>query len=275
MKLRTQASSGRAAKGRRAVAVLCAAAAGCAALAGCTPSAHVTAARTGDGVASSRSTTRVASSQMTSRIGNTAASALAPHWSPAAPSAPSVTRSVTSAVRSPSACRPGQLRFAFRAGGQGTGNDLGSIVIVDASSTDCILAGAVTVTPMATPGTPLPSAVGAPQTARASGIPLSADGIVPSLARPAPAGQTWADIFLGGVENKLDTGGGLCPKADTITPAGWRISGVTGTAFVRNLDSTVTPSSGSYPRLFACFFGGKAQFLTISVAGLRSPPKTR
>lgn len=117
---------------------------------------------------------------------------------------------------------------------------------------------------MSTPTTPLPSAIAAPQTVPAPDAPLSANGTFPAPGAPEQRGPTWADVLLGGLENLYAAE--TCPRSDITTPAEWRLTGATGTVFVRNLDPAATPGSKQFPSLFACTFDGTAHFLTISIA---------
>jgi hypothetical protein len=158
------------------------------------------------------------------------------------------------------ACRAAQLRIEYRAGTYMTQNDFGAIDIANTSSQDCSLNGRIVITPMESRTQALPAGS---QVVRASNALLAAHGNVPpsgaSSSGPAPV-----RIVIGG--SARSSSGTVCSQADTVTPAGWQLSGATGVRFVPNIDPAVSANSRGLVRsVFTCSDYGTAEFLRFTL----------
>jgi PASTA domain-containing protein len=146
------------------------------------------------------------------------------------------------AVGSASACRPGQLRLDYRAGGAGAGNDFGNIIFRDVARQPCRLTGRVAITGMDASGQAVTNtATGsvAPPGVLSPDTPRVRDGAWP---QPASLVYLWSLIAE---YRDAATPSGLCTQH--VVPAAWRVRLPNGAVvMVPNADAqTPTPLEAS------------------------------
>ncbi len=120
----------------------------------------------------------------------------------------------TAAIR-PHACTASQLRLSYRGSEPGAGNDLGVIVVRDASARPCLLAGPIRLTGLDRAGHPVTMTIAyrqfQPGTGRLAARAVLRRGLVASV-------HVWA-------EYRDDPHGwrGLCARRHQIEPSRWRL----------------------------------------------------
>jgi hypothetical protein len=122
------------------------------------------------------------------------------------------------AVGSAPACRPGQLRLDYRAGGAGAGNDFGNIIFRDVAGQPCRLAGRVAITGVDASGHAVTNtATGsvAPPGVLSPDTPRVRDGAWPPAASLVYLWSLIAEY------RDAATPSGLCTQH--VVPAAWRV----------------------------------------------------
>lgn len=160
---------------------------------------------------------------------------------------------VVTTVRPAPRCAPRQLATEYHAGGTGTGDIFGVIVLRDISARACSLSGRVSLTGVDRHGDPVIRSVH-PRIARA--IVLSArQPRAPRHPPPAEPGHWAATIEITAIYD--------CPDK-TTTPHAWRLRIATGTIDIRNLDRHAHLADfGDLPSLYVCHSGYGAPDLTL------------
>jgi hypothetical protein len=152
-------------------------------------------------------------------------------------------------------CAPGQVSFTYRAGGFGTGNNFGVIVMANVGAATCELRNLrLAVSPVDRTGRVISTQPGWVNVARAARLTLSAHGGPPRGEQTPPQGDQWAVVLLGGGgRDDPREPNGLCAPRHEVTPYAWRVTG-TFSATVRNIDTYMVahPSRGSSPSIYAC-----------------------
>lgn len=153
----------------------------------------------------------------------------------AADAGPGLQLDATLAVPHTLACTPAQLAVSYRGGGFGAGNDFGTIVFRDTSTTPCRLAGPVTVTGLNATGRAVTSTAAA--TFAVPGVLSPGAPPIPEHAAPA-AGELaygWT-ISAEYRDGPVSVSNGYCQPLWVI-PATWRITLAGGATFlIRNAD---------------------------------------
>jgi hypothetical protein len=122
------------------------------------------------------------------------------------------------AVGNPPACRPGELRLDYRAGGASTGNDFGNIVFRDVAGQTCRLAGRVAITGV--------DASGQAVTSTATGAFAPPGVLSPDTPRvgdetgPSPTSMVYLWSLIAEYRDAA-TPSGLCTRH--VVPAAWRV----------------------------------------------------
>jgi hypothetical protein len=155
--------------------------------------------------------------------------------------------SVIVAVHAAPACRRAQLALRYRAGGFGTGNDFGGIIISDIGPQPCRIAGRVQVTGLGADGRPVTNTVSA--SISPPGVLSPGAAPIPAFAAPPPGELVY--YWLLAAEYRDGPPGvdhGYCQPLWVI-PDAWRVSLADGTVFtVANADppnaSPMSPSGG-------------------------------
>jgi hypothetical protein len=155
---------------------------------------------------------------------------------------------------------PDQLALVFRGGGLSTGDDFGSIFILNTGASPCLLSGSLSVTALDAERKPIPGASGVGSVPISPAFSLTAHTAMwPELHSP-PAGVTAASVFFGGDENDNPTNGQSCTSQEEVYPSYWQVEVAGGSWDVANDDpGAATP--GSVPRIFGCLGG----FLNLDV----------
>jgi len=129
-----------------------------------------------------------------------------------------VSISVFLAVGNATACRPGELRLDYRAGGAGAGNDFGDIIFRDVAGQPCRLAGRVAITGV--------DASGKAVTGTATGAVAPPGVLSPDTPRvreeagPSPASMVYLWALIAEYRDAA-TPSGLCTQH--VVPAAWRV----------------------------------------------------
>ena len=151
-------------------------------------------------------------------------------------------------------CSSSQISLTYRGGGFATGNNFGVIVLSNVGVAACQVRNLrLAVSPIDTAGRVIKTARWT-NVAGAVTLTLSAHGGPPRADQPAPVGDAWAAVVLGGAgRDDPKQPDGLCASSDEVTPAAWRVTGPLS-ATVRNVDPYLIahPSPGLSPSVFAC-----------------------
>jgi hypothetical protein len=132
---------------------------------------------------------------------------------------PAYSLGVIVAVTRAPACRAGQLRLDYRAGGEGAGNDFGLIMFRDVAPAPCRLAGRLGITGL--------NAAGQAVTSTATAF-FAAPGVLsPDTARvwdgagAPPASMVYSWLLVAEYRDDPAAPGGLCPHQ--VIPVAWRV----------------------------------------------------
>lgn len=126
-------------------------------------------------------------------------------------------------------CAPAQLTMKYYGADVGTGNNFGTIAVLNHSRTACSWRGSVSVVPLdrnqQIMGDNAQAIANAhAMTASVVGILLSAHGYVVDT-QPAPAGDHWGELQISGdARDDPRSSNGMCSKTNQVTPAYWGIA---------------------------------------------------
>ncbi len=150
------------------------------------------------------------------------------------------------------ACRAGQLRLTYLAGGPSGGLDFGSVNLTDATSRPCRLVATIGVDPLDWRHHVIPWATPWHNTVRAHGLRLTANGIARFDPRP-PREQRWAQLLLAGeYRDDPSAPNGLCAAGNETTPVYWRVRLLSHSWDVHNYDHNGFGGSGRFQSIESC-----------------------
>lgn len=140
-------------------------------------------------------------------------------------------------------CTPTQLTMKYYGGGEGAGNNFGTIAVLNRSGTACSWRGGISVVPLdrnqQIMGDNAQAMANAnAMTASVDGILLSAHGYVVDT-QPAPAGDHWGELLISGdARDDPRSSNGMCSKTNQVTPAYWGVATLGQKFTVANYDAS-------------------------------------
>lgn len=153
------------------------------------------------------------------------------------------SRSASPASSQVPLCAASQLIMKYYGGGVGTGNNFGTIAVLNGSASPCIWRGGVSVVAL-TRQQQFMAGVPTMQ-ARAAGILLSPHGHV-VLSQSPPLGDRWGEIEVSGdARDDPKSPNELCSRTDQVTPPFWGIATLGQKFTVANSDranAAISPS---------------------------------
>jgi hypothetical protein len=151
-------------------------------------------------------------------------------------------------------CVAGDVNVVYRGGEMGSGNDFGSLNLLNTAPTACRLPSTtLTITPLDSAGRAMETGAGWRRTADVGGLVLSARGAVPANGAAVRSGDQWAQVLLGGnFRDDPSSADGLCPANEIVRPAQCRLRGFLDRT-VENIDPSRSATSERQPAsLYAC-----------------------